>query len=136
MLVVPNLLDNDDDIEKHGQRYTKHIASFDGGNRIGFGFKFESTCREWNCTENCGPAENRAMRRCRHSDFKRHQDVILRNRKVVDAATDELGHVNLAFFFRNLADPLGIRLLRGFPLRLYPLFYVLRLHQLGDRRLL
>lgn len=61
------------------RRYTKPCARFVGGIRIGYGFYFERTCRKETCKANCGDENNKALRKCRFFDFKRHQDVILRN---------------------------------------------------------
>lgn len=76
------------------RRYTKPCARFLGGVRVGFGFRFERTCREWSCRHNCGATENLARRRCRIFDFKKHQDVIMRNPQAVEQAEQELGHVS------------------------------------------
>lgn len=99
------------------RRYTKPCARFVGGVRVGFGFRFERTCRPWSCKHGCGPTENLARRRCRLFTFKKHQDVIMRNPQAVEIAEQELGHVSnrLPDGVRR-ADFPEIRFLREFPL--------------------
>ena len=67
------------------RRYTKPCARFMNGVRVGFGFSLERTCRHHSCKdEGCdSTAESLMHRRCRITDFKRHQDVILRNKQAV-----------------------------------------------------
>lgn len=84
------------DEQRIRRQYTKPCAQFVGGIRIGFGFRFERTCRPWNCTEGCGDTEHTARRQCRFFDFKRHQDVILRNKEAVERAEKQLGHVSVS----------------------------------------
>lgn len=76
------------------RRYTKPCARFIGGVRVGFGFRFERTCRPWTCQHGCGETENIARRRCRIFTFKNHQDVLMRNPQAVERAEQELGHVS------------------------------------------
>ena len=78
------------------RRYTKPCARFVGGVRVGFGFRFERTCREWSCKHNCGSTVNLARRRCRLFDFKRHQDVLLRNPQAIETEETKLGHVGFS----------------------------------------
>lgn len=77
------------------REYTKPCARFVGGIRIGFGFVFERTCRPWNCTQGCGDTEKLGRRHCRFFDFKKHQDVILRNAEAVERSEHDAGHVSI-----------------------------------------
>lgn len=82
---LPSLLD---------RRGTKTCARFVGGVRVGFGFKFERTCRDHTCDNDCrgGLSE----RRCRMFDFKPHHQVKMRTKDVVESQSRELGRVSLA----------------------------------------
>lgn len=87
-----NLASTEEEMVK--RRYTKPCARFIGGVRVGFGFRFERTCRPWSCAHGCGETENIARRRCRIFNFKNHQDVIMRNPQAVERAEQDLGHVS------------------------------------------
>ena len=76
------------------RRYTKPCARFMNGTRVGFGFRFERTCRPWSCEKNCGSTDVLMHRQCRIFDFKQHQDVILRSKEAVDRESERLGHVS------------------------------------------
>jgi len=71
---LPGLLD---------RRGTKTCARFVGGVRVGFGFKFERTCRDHSCSSGC--RGDLSERRCRLFDFKPHHQVKLRNKDAVEA---------------------------------------------------
>lgn len=132
MVVIPDLMANDHGEELgHGlddqgleigdgesqRQYIKPCARFVGGIRIGFGFRFERTCRPWNCTEGCGNTSHLARRKCRHFDFKRHQDVILRNREAVKEEEEKLDHVSPnSVQYTRRSDSIAIRLLRRLPI--------------------
>ena len=75
------------------RRGTKTCARFVGGVRVGFGFKFERTCRDHDCDSDCrgGLSE----RRCRWFHFKPHYEVKMRSKEAVDAQSRELNRVSL-----------------------------------------
>ncbi|KAL7425083.1 Protein SABRE [Cryptotrichosporon argae] len=73
------------------RRSTKPCARFLNGVRVGFGFKFERTCRPWSCAK-CGSSENLMHRQCRLFEFKQHQDVILRSPEAIKKLEHEVGH--------------------------------------------
>ncbi|TYJ58899.1 hypothetical protein B9479_000331 [Cryptococcus floricola] len=72
------------------RRYTKPCARFVNGVKVGFGFKFERTCRPWTC-DTCGKSENVMHRKCRLFAFKQHQDVRLRSPAAIAKDEKELG---------------------------------------------
>jgi hypothetical protein len=76
------------------RRYTKPCARFLNGVRVGFGFRFERTCRPWNCEEHCGDTDNLFHRQCRLFEFKKHQQVILRSPEALKREEEEAGHVS------------------------------------------
>lgn len=78
------------------RRYTKPCARFMNGVRVGFGFALERTCRSHSCKdESCDSSAKSLMhRKCRITDFKRHQDVILRNKQAVQRDKERLGRVS------------------------------------------
>jgi hypothetical protein len=78
------------------RRYTKPCARFMNGVRVGFGFSLERTCRPHSCKdEGCdSTAETLMHRSCRITDFKRHQDVILRNKQAVQRDEARLERVS------------------------------------------
>jgi hypothetical protein len=78
------------------RRYTKPCARFMNGVRVGFGFSLERTCRSHSCKEEgCdSTAESLMHRSCRITDFKRHQDVILRNKQAVQRDEARLDRVS------------------------------------------
>ncbi|EIW73580.1 hypothetical protein TREMEDRAFT_70997 [Tremella mesenterica DSM 1558] len=73
------------------RRYTKPCARFNNGTRVGFGFRFERTCRPWSC-DKCGSTENLMHRQCRIFDFKQHQEVILRSEEAIKEDERRHGH--------------------------------------------
>lgn len=79
------------------RRYTKPCARFMNGVRVGFGFSLERTCRQHSCKdEGCdSTAESLMHRSCRITDFKRHQDVILRNKQAVQRDEARLERVSV-----------------------------------------
>lgn len=79
------------------RRYTKPCARFMNGVRVGFGFALERTCRPHSCKAGDGcnsSAESLMHRNCRMTEFKRHQDVILRNKQAVHRDEERLGRVS------------------------------------------
>lgn len=76
------------------RRYTKPCARFMNGVRVGFGFKFERACRPHTCQQDCGATDNLMHRLCRITDFKRHQDVLLRSPEAVERDELKLGRVS------------------------------------------
>ncbi|WVQ72821.1 hypothetical protein IAR50_002381 [Cryptococcus sp. DSM 104548] len=72
------------------RRYTKPCARFVNGVKVGFGFKFERTCRPWTC-DTCGKSENVMHRQCRLFNFKQHQDVHLRSSAAIAKDEKRLG---------------------------------------------
>lgn len=80
-----------------GRRYTKPCARFMNGVRVGFGFALERTCRPHSCKDHeCdSTAESLMHRKCRITDFKRHQDVILRNKEAVQRDESRLERVSM-----------------------------------------
>ncbi|KAK8858435.1 hypothetical protein IAR55_002662 [Kwoniella newhampshirensis] len=88
--------DSDDDHEESDtalieRRYTKPCARFVNGVKVGFGFKFERTCRPWTCKEGCGSTMNLMHRQCHITHFKQHQQVILRSPDAVKRDEKRLG---------------------------------------------
>jgi len=79
-----------------GRRYTKPCARFMNGVRVGFGFALERTCRSHSCwEEGCDSTAKSLMhRKCRITDFKRHQDVVLRNKQAVHRDEERLERVS------------------------------------------
>jgi hypothetical protein len=71
---------------------TKSCARFVGGVRVGFGFKFERTCRDHNCARGC--RGDLSERKCRFFDFKPHHEVILRSRQAVNEESQKLERVS------------------------------------------
>lgn len=76
------------------RRYTKPCARFLNGVRLGFGFRLERTCREWNCKQKCGEGSDLFHRLCRFWDFKDHQDVILKSAAAIEREKRLLNRVS------------------------------------------
>lgn len=75
------------------RRYTKPCARFMNGVRVGFGFRFERSCRPHSCAEDCGGTDKLMHRLCRITNFKQHQEVILRAPDAVERDELKLGRV-------------------------------------------
>lgn len=75
------------------RRYTKPCARFMNGVRVGFGFRFERTCRPHTCKEECGGTDKLMHRLCRITEFKQHQEVILRSPDAVERDELKVGRV-------------------------------------------
>ncbi|WVQ80568.1 hypothetical protein IAT38_002673 [Cryptococcus sp. DSM 104549] len=73
------------------RRYTKPCARFVNGVRVGFGFRFERTCRPWTCKHDCGNTENLMHRQCHEFNFIQHQAVVLRSKEAVKRDEERLG---------------------------------------------
>lgn len=83
---LPGLLD---------RRGNKTCASWIGGVRVGFGFRFERTCRPHSCENGCkAEDEGGSGNICRLWDFKPHHQVILRTPEVVKADSERIGRVS------------------------------------------
>jgi hypothetical protein len=82
---LPGLLD---------RRGTKTCARFVGGVRVGFGFRFERTCRDHSCSNEC--RGDLSERRCRLFEFKPHYQVKLRSKDVVEADARQCGRASLS----------------------------------------
>jgi hypothetical protein len=99
-LGVEQIIDEDNDEAQEEtlitRRYTKPCAEFMNGVQVGFGFALERTCRPHSCEDDgCDSTTESLMHRsCRITDFKRHQDVILRNKQAVRRDEDRLGRVS------------------------------------------
>ena len=88
------------------RRYTKPCARFVNGVRVGFGFRFERTCRNHTCSNDCpfspSPEGSHALldrnqlleRPCRMFDFIPHQKVTLISNEAWERKAKELGRVS------------------------------------------
>lgn len=78
------------------RRYAKTCARFQNGVRVGFGFRFEHTCRPWNCKEHCGSTPVLFHRQCRLFESIPHQQVVLRSPDSSERLEKKLGRVSTA----------------------------------------
>ncbi|WWD18325.1 hypothetical protein CI109_102775 [Kwoniella shandongensis] len=85
--------EEEDESDSHliERRYTKPCARFVNGVKVGFGFKFERTCRPWTCNEGCGPTMNLMHRQCHITQFRQHQQVVLRSPEAIKKDEKRLG---------------------------------------------
>lgn len=82
--------DDDDGVKLLDRRGNKTCAKFVNGVRVGFGFRFERTCRPYNCTEGC--TGDPSDRKCRIFDFRPHHSVKLINKESLERKSASLDH--------------------------------------------